>query len=127
MCVYARERACVHVCVSAVCIYTIQNKLRTNCSQTCQTQSFELNQITKVCVQLCHPIALPLSRSLSLSRGGILLHCVFFASAVAYKDIWVSIGYVQKHVVARASQAFALARAPRISNASVIHPFSNKK
>ena len=39
----------------------------------------------------------------------------------------MSIGYVQKHVVARALQAFALARAPRISNASVIHPFSNKK
>ena len=51
----------------------------------------------------------------------------FFASAVAYKDIWVSIGYVQKHVVARALQAFALARAPGISNASVIHPLSNKK
>ena len=51
----------------------------------------------------------------------------FFASAVAYKDIWVSIGYVQKHVVARALQAFALAHAPRISNASVIHPLSNKK
>ena len=50
----------------------------------------------------------------------------FLASAVAYKDIWVSIGYVQKHVVARALQAFALARAPRISNASVIHPLSNK-
>ena len=50
-----------------------------------------------------------------------------FASAVAYKDIWVSIGYVQKHVVARALQAFALVRAPRISNASVIHPLSNKK
>ena len=47
----------------------------------------------------------------------------FFASDVAYKDIWVSIGYVQKHVVARA----ALARDPRISNASVIHPLSNKK
>ena len=83
-----------------------------------------------MCVQLCHPIALPLSRSLSLRRGGILLHCglfVFFASAVAYKDIWVSIGFVQKHVVARALQAFALERAPRISNASVIHPLSNKK
>ena len=51
----------------------------------------------------------------------------FVASAVAYKDIWVSIGYDQKHVVARALQAFALARAPRISNASVIHPLSNKK
>ena len=51
----------------------------------------------------------------------------FFASAVAYKDIWVSIGYVQKHVVARALQAFALARAPRISNASVIRPLSKKK
>ena len=51
----------------------------------------------------------------------------FFASAVADKDIWVSIGYAQKHVVARALQAFALARAPRISNASVIHPLSNKK
>ena len=50
----------------------------------------------------------------------------FFASAVAYKDIWVSIGYVQKHVVAHALQAFALARAPRISNASVIHPFPTK-
>ena len=81
------------------------------------------HRITKECVQLCHPIALPLSRSLSLHRGGIR----FFASAVAYKDIWVSIGYVQKHVVARALQAFALARAPRISNASVIHPLSNKK
>ena len=51
----------------------------------------------------------------------------FSASAVAYKDIGVSIGYVQKHVVARALQAFALARAPRISNASVIHPLSNEK
>ena len=30
-----------------------------------------------MCAQLCHPIALPLSRSLSLRRGGILLHCVF--------------------------------------------------
>ena len=82
-----------------------------------------------MCVQktsLSHPIALPLSRSLSLRRGGILLHCVF-SQAVAYKDIWVSIGYVQKHVVARALQAFALARAPQISNASVIHPLSNEK
>ena len=26
-------------------IYTIQNKLRTNCSQTCQRQSFELNDL----------------------------------------------------------------------------------
>ena len=25
--------------------YTIQNKLRTNCSQTCQRQSFELNDL----------------------------------------------------------------------------------
>ena len=49
----------------------------------------------------------------------------FFASAVAYKDIWVSISYVQKHVVARALQAYALARAPRISNASVINNNNN--
>ena len=27
------------------CKYTIQNKLRTNCSQTCQRQSFELNDL----------------------------------------------------------------------------------
>ena len=26
-------------------LYTIQNKLRTNCSQTCQIQSFELNDL----------------------------------------------------------------------------------
>ena len=26
-------------------LYTIQNKLRTNCSQTCQRQSFELNDL----------------------------------------------------------------------------------
>ena len=51
----------------------------------------------------------------------------FFTSAVAYKDIWVSIGYAQKHVVARTLEAFAQARALRISNASVIHPLSNKK
>ena len=68
-----------------------------------------------MCVQLCHPIALPLSRSLSLRRGGILLHCVFFSQALLLiKDIWVSIGYVQKHVAARALQTFALARARRI-------------
>ena len=112
--------------------YTIQNKLRTNCFTDVPKTRFWIewsqiliwfHRITKVCaLQLCHPIALPLSRSLSLRRGGMLLHCVFFASAVAYKDIWVSIGYVQKHVVARALQAFAPARAPRISSASVIHP-----
>ena len=79
-----------------------------------------------MCVQLCHPIALPLSRSPSLCRGGILLHCVFSQELLLIKDIWVSIGYVQKHVAAHALQTFALARARRISNASVIHPLSNK-
>ena len=65
------------------------------------------------------------SSSIQITRFASWRHTFalcFFASAVAYKDIWVSIGYVQKHVVARALQAFALARAPRISNASVIHP-----
>ena len=28
-----------------VCTYTVQNKLRTNCSQPCQRQSFELNDL----------------------------------------------------------------------------------
>ena len=74
---------------------------------------------------MCHPIALPLSRSLGLRRGGILLHCVFSQELLLIKDIWVSIGYVQKHVAAHALQTFALARARRISNASVIHPLSN--
>ena len=32
--------------LEATCsLYTIQNKLRTNCSQTCQSQSFELNDL----------------------------------------------------------------------------------
>ena len=30
---------------SCVFIYTVQNKLRTNCSQTCQRQSFELSDL----------------------------------------------------------------------------------
>ena len=32
-----------------------------------------------------HPIALPLSRSLSLRRGGILLHCVFSQALLLIK------------------------------------------
>ena len=70
------------------------------------------------------------SSSIQITQFASWRHTValrFFASAVAYKDIWVSIGYVQKHVVARSLHAFALARAPRISNASVIRPLSNKK
>ncbi|NIA10726.1 MAG: hypothetical protein GWP10_13615 [Nitrospiraceae bacterium] len=51
----------------------------------------------------------------------------FVASTVAYKDIWVSIGYGQKPVSARALQVFASTRAPRISNASEIHPLSAQK
>ena len=33
------------ICVYLPPNYTIQNKLRTNCSQTCQRQSFELNDL----------------------------------------------------------------------------------
>ena len=36
---------CVCLFVRCLVIYTIQNKLRTNCSQTCQRQSFELNDL----------------------------------------------------------------------------------